>query len=684
MPLARKKLRCLHPSALNFALRSAKIMAASWLVAILTPAQVVFPAGVVPLTSGELVTKTVNPFTWTWFGLSLVVSESEDVTESYNALVQLDSLDTFPLGGQPTWASFDVMIVNETLPANAQTLEAGPVESGSPECWFNEACPGGYYARYKEAPRVTSAFGYNKTSRAGLVSAMRVIYVGVRETGMAPGTVTYSLRVDAVPRLIKDGMHFTSALPPCVISASGQKQGEDEIPFCRQYFMVHLADYDVLELTITRIGDNLTTLDAAGGVVSTGEGFAGSLLTGEPDHIDTPPPTIVAQTVAVSNTTTSAKIGYFCTMANQAGDYVVVVSPDGSDDFGFGSEDYLPRQGRGRFNVTVRHAAYKSGELHSPDVRGGCVHYGQIRNYTITSHNEQDGNFYANIEGGNVSFVRARCAGCEWVEARAPLSAVSASPCDLRNGTTWEMQIGLQDYSTATLAGLAPAEFTLSTTLQNASAYDGMRIRPASEGGDGYVCCGAVKSWILPDLPVKYAPAVQLNITSGHMRTVFIKVGYCPNPDTDVVGSVCTGNCELSWMTVYDAFYGTAEHTQNLGTLAAPFQLPWGTSKWAEDAASTERRAGDYYVSVHGLPGEAADFEMEILTLDPGPAPYQFACSRFDGFCPEDHYTVGFDGAAASAAGPRGGASRTTAAMAVAVPALLAVVRSTARRRWGF
>ena len=156
-------------------------MAALWLAALLTPAQVVFPAGVVPLTSGEEVTKTVNPFTWTWYGLSLVVSESENVTESYNALVQVDSLDTFPLGGQPTWASFDVMIVNETLPANAQTLEAGPVESGSPECWFNEACPGGYYARYKEASRVTCSFGYNQTSPGGQVTAMRLVWVGVRD-----------------------------------------------------------------------------------------------------------------------------------------------------------------------------------------------------------------------------------------------------------------------------------------------------------------------------------------------------------------------------------------------------------------------------------------------------------------------------------------------------------------------
>ena len=39
----------------------------------------------------------------------------------------------------------------------------------------------------------------------------------------------------------------------------------------------------------------------------------------------------------------------------------------------------------------------------------------------------------------------ARGPGGEWGAARAPLTAVSASPCDLRNATTWEVQVGLDD-----------------------------------------------------------------------------------------------------------------------------------------------------------------------------------------------------------------------------------------------
>ena len=80
--------------------------------------------------------------------------------------------------------------------------------------------------------------------------------------------------------------------------------------------------------------------------------------------------------------------------------------------------------------------------------------------------------------------------------------------------------MGLDDYTTATLAGLRPIEYTLSTRLQNATAYDGHVVLPAAGGGDGYVCCGATKSWLLPAVPQRLAPAVQINVTAGHVRSV--------------------------------------------------------------------------------------------------------------------------------------------------------------------
>ena len=116
---------------------------------------------------------------------------------------------------------------------------------------------------------------------------------------------------------------------------------------------------------------------------------------------------------------------------------------------------------------------------------------------------------------------------------------------------------------------------------------------PASEGGDGYVCCGATKSWLLPAVPQRLAPAVQINVTAGHVRSVYIKHESCPEPQSDLDGAECVGECEMEWLTVYDAFYGSAEYTQSLGTPGAPFQIPWGSSKWTTAYDTTKRRDGD-------------------------------------------------------------------------------------------
>ena len=98
----------------------------------------------------------------------------------------------------------------------------------------------------------------------------------------------------------------------------------------------------------------------------------------------------------------------------------------------------------------------------------------------------------------------------------------------------------------------------------------------------------------------------------------------------------------MEWLTVYDAFYGSAEHTQSLGSLGAPFQIPWGASKWTAAHDTTKRRGGDYFVTVHALDGQTAEVEMVFFLLDPGPAPAVFDCTRFDGFCPRDAYSVGY------------------------------------------
>ena len=132
--------------------------------------------GVVPLISGQLYERQGSPFRWTWYAIPLLSIDADNATVYHNVLVEIDAVDTFPLGGVFTWASFDVMVVNESLPFNAQTQDAGPVQSGSPMCWFNELCLGGYYARYDKRHRVTSSFGYNSSSPGGQVTVWACVH----------------------------------------------------------------------------------------------------------------------------------------------------------------------------------------------------------------------------------------------------------------------------------------------------------------------------------------------------------------------------------------------------------------------------------------------------------------------------------------------------------------------------
>ena len=79
----------------------------------------------------------------------------------------------------------------------------------------------------------------------------------------------------------------------------------------------------------------------------------------------------------------------------------------------------------------------------------------------------------------------------------------------------WEVQVSLESLVPATIAGLMPTEFMMRTELQNASVYPGTRILPRSAGGRGYVCCGAVHQYLLPDAPHTHAPYIQLKYAAG-------------------------------------------------------------------------------------------------------------------------------------------------------------------------
>ena len=586
------------------------------------------------LESNVPITVSVNPFSWRWYYLPLELGAN---ATAHNAVVMVDSETLVSVAGEETWAVFDVLLLNGTLPGNAQTGEPGPVVSGNPYCWTNEDCPYAYALRYPERPRVTASFGYNHSAPGGQMAPLSRLVVGVREAGGAASAVSFTIRATLLPRVLQDGMVIDSAVAPCV--------GEDAAT-CRQYFTVPVQGYDILRIRLERTGDNLTYTDARGAVSNGGRGLVGALLVGTPAMLHTPPPLAYDERREIDNVTAAVELEYFCTLPPQAGTYTVALVP--GDQGGFGAElltsaaevaidSGIPRQGRGRFRLRVRHAMFRDGAVDGTgDSRAGCLSYGQSRNYTLTSTGLGDGILHAQISGGNVSALRARCEGCDWVVATPPLSAVSLSSCSMRTGTNWELQLSLADLIPATLAGLQPTEFVLSMHLQNATVTSGDVVLPTAAGGRGYVCCGAVQSFVVPDVPRTHAVAIRLNLTRGHVRAAFLKHGSCAQPTVDVRGAECSGLCEIAWLTVYDEFYGSMEFTTHT-TLAVPF----GPEAWAYDVARTKRREGDWYVSVQALPGIAAEYQMEVLLLEPPRAPYVFECSRFAGFCPRDHYHGG-------------------------------------------
>lgn len=307
------------------------------------------------------------------------------------------------------------------------------------------------------------------------------------------------------------------------------------------------------------------------------------------------------------------------------------------------------------------------------DLRPGCVAFGQTRNYSLTTSGAGDANLFVEVTEGNISSMRARCEGCEWVgwtvgcvpdakpgsccdhysqyyncggsgddnggTAQLSRAALGMSPCTMRNGTTWQVQVSLADATTATLDGLTPTEFTLRAELQNATMYDGREVRSRSDGGSGYVCCGAVRSFLMPEVPETHALAIQLNLTRGVVRAAFLKHGSCVAPLADIEDDHCTASsCVMTWLTVYDEFYGFMVHEYD-----AYLAIAFGPSPWVYNPLTTERRGGDWYISIASLPGFEAEFDLITRLLVPPRAPEYFSCNRFRGYCPKDYYHHGLN-----------------------------------------
>ena len=120
------------------------------------------------LQNGELHVEAIQEteYEWHWFDLLLNettwVNMTYSETINYNALIEVDAMSSVTVSGELKWAELDVMIFDGEIRYDEDLVLL---------CWFNEECPDdAYYARYKGAPRVTNAFGFNRTAVGGLRS----------------------------------------------------------------------------------------------------------------------------------------------------------------------------------------------------------------------------------------------------------------------------------------------------------------------------------------------------------------------------------------------------------------------------------------------------------------------------------------------------------------------------------
>lgn len=246
---------------------------------------------VLPVSPGEQFSVTVNPATWQWYELPLIDAEGR----GHAALVTLDAESKFEVEDQFFWAKFDVIILNGTLPGYAQTGKPGPVITGNPQCWFGEICEDiGVYSRQRESDCLSLSMGYNWTDASGQTGVLNTAFIGVRESGLAPSPVKMRLHFRTLPRELRDGDSFSSALPPCELhmnGAAGVHSAEVNMPTCRQYFTVPVQGFDVVQITLRRVPaeqeplgpqQNLTLAYGGGGLYSSGLGLVGSFFSARP------------------------------------------------------------------------------------------------------------------------------------------------------------------------------------------------------------------------------------------------------------------------------------------------------------------------------------------------------------------------------------------------------------------
>jgi hypothetical protein len=287
----------------------------------------------------------------------------------------------------------------------------------------------------------------------------------------------------------------------------------------------------------------------------------------------------------------------------------------------------------GRYTLSLRHRSFEAGALSGQEVRPGCASYGQWRRYTVTSTSTRDANIYVQLSKP-VSALLLRAGGPPTLEEHDRMigpegNALTLSPCDLRRANVWHIAYyiapeaeGAGGGGAAAAVSVAPTELTLTVQLQDAQVASGSVISPRADGGDGFVCCGAMKLFLVPITSALKALQVSVNVTAGAIRAVFLKHDGCPVLPADVKGDQCVGLCHMSWYASYDRFSGALRYAR-----ANTTRVPKGDKNYPDKRAS-----GDWYIGIEATDEVATEFRMEVEVINHGMPERVVDCDRYGRF----------------------------------------------------
>lgn len=596
------------------------------------------------------------------------------------------------------YTTVDVLVVDGDPLHPWDTTDPFPQGSGSNAfaAYYRGDGAGEMYRYYKARRRLSLTVGYNGNHTESCEPRLKdKVNIGVY-CSWSPSLASlklsqcgFTVRAHLIPERVYDG--YKANLP---IAPAGPMGNDDSVPSydlqnglagpsdtqednAVHHFRVEVGDFDVVQVNVTRTGNNLTqeigeysckttSLERAqvcNSLFTAGHGMQGRLVRtrGGP----CPNRTHSDVNVSIHEYTETVSSSGFCTTAETAGTYrFAVVAADAfgpfydqnsyADSEGMVGPDLYPlhprdsrgalkrQPGYGHYEVDVHHKAYYAGALSSGEVRPTCLSYGQWRHFTIATSGPSDASLLLELTS-RVSHVYLRSgapptARLHDVRSPAAVQTVSGTPCDVVAPTVWHVALAMGSVDEADGHDVAPAEFAFRSTLESAVATLDVPIAPPATthnatsgattevGGRGYACCGATRHYRLPAVPESSALRLAIDVASGTVRAIYVKWNTCVRAaDVDMADGICRGFCELTFLATRGGYSGVLYNTS-----VAEVQVPSG-----QGLSADKRRVGAWYLSVEALPDVAATYTLTATLVTP-PTLGGGGCDRYTMACPDD------------------------------------------------